>query len=215
MSLSSSAVRPYAESGKTDQQIHAELSVLTNRPIPIADLENFLDFEGLAKRNPISGAWEGTLIDVMQSQSGQPLGDGLAELFSHINKPRSIHIATNEIEWAVKAEGLLDGLEQAGVVTADQHTGFHALGGGYQYPDIVVQDVTDAFTEMDVEDAAKAQAEAEAAAAEAVREQNNLFWARFNAKYNEYVASVIDGGASVGDAEIVEGLQSVVDNWNL
>ena len=212
MTLSSSDVRPYVNSGKTNEEIHAELYALTNSPISIAELENFLDFEGLAKRNPITGSWEGVLIDRLNL--GGALGEGLAELFSHINKPRSVQISTHEVEWAVKAEGLLVGLEAVGDVTAEQHLGFHALGGGYRHPGIVVQDVADAFTAMDEEDAAKAQAEAEAAAEAAKREEVNQFWVRLNAKYNTHVLSVLEGGASVGDVEIVNGLQQIVDNWN-
>jgi hypothetical protein len=210
--IETSVVREYVGSGKTDAQIHTELSALTVNPIPIADLENFLDFEGLAKRNAITGAWQGPLIDTINA--GGALGEGLEELFSHINKPRSVYVNTHEVEWAVKAESLLDGLAATSVITQEQHIGFHALGGGYQYPSIVVADVTDAFTLMDAEDEQKALAEAEAAAAASVREETNLFWARFNEKFNAYVAAALDGGAAVGDAEIVDGLQDIVDNWN-
>ena len=47
-------IRAYEGSGKTNEQIHTELAALTNTPIPIADLENFLDFEALAKRHALS-----------------------------------------------------------------------------------------------------------------------------------------------------------------
>jgi len=207
-----SVIREYVGSGMTDADIHAELSALTLSPIPIADLENFLDFEGLAKRNAITGAWQGPLIDVING--GGALGEGLEELFSHINKPRSVYVNTHEAEWAVKAENLLDGLVATSVITQEQHDGFHALGDGHQYPEIVVADVTDAFTQMDAEDEQKAQAEADAAAAEAAREQTNLFWANFNELFNEHVAATLDGGAAVSDVEIVNGLQDIVDNWN-
>ena len=212
MTLSSSDVRPYVGSGLTDADIHAELSALTVSAISIAELENFFDFEQLAKRNPITGAWEGVLIDRLNL--GGALGEGLAELFSHVNKPRSEQVNTNEIEWAVKAADLLVGLQAVGDITADQASGFVALGGGYKHDGIVVQDVTDAFVLMDEEDAAKAQAEADASEAAAKREEINQFWARFNAKYNEHVLPVLEGGAAVGDAAVVSGLQSLVDNWN-
>jgi hypothetical protein len=212
MALTSNIVRPYVGSGKTNEEIHTELSALTVTYIPIADFENFLDFEGLAKRNPITGTWEGVLITTLQA--GGPLGDGLAELFSHINKPRSKQINTQEVEWAVKAESLLNGLVQAMVITQEQHQAFHDLGGGYRHPGIVVQDVVDAFIQMDTEDAEKEQAEAEAAAEAAKREQVNLFWARFNAKYNEYILPAINSGATIYDAEMVSALQDVTNNWN-
>jgi len=210
--IETSVVREYVGSGKTDEQIHAELATLTVNPIPIADLENFLDFEGLAKRNAITGAWQGALIDVING--GGALGEGLEELFSHINKPRSVYVATDETEWAVKADSLLEGLLFAGVITPDQHDRFEALGGGYRYPAVVVQDVTDAFTQMDAEDEQKALAEAAATAAELAREQTSLFWGRFNEKFNQYVASALDGGAVIGDAEVLDGLQDIVDSWN-
>ena len=213
MTLSSSDVRPYVGSGKTNEEIHTELSALTNGPIPVAELENFLDFQGLAKRNPITGSWEGVLIDRLNL--GGDLGDGLSELFSHINKPRSVQISTHEVDWAVKAEGLLNGLEAVGDVTAEQHQAFHDLGDGYKHPDVVVQDVADAFILMDQEDEARAQAEAEAAAEAARREEINQFWVRMNSKYNTHVLPVLEGGASVGDPEVISGLQAIVDNWNV
>jgi len=210
--IETSVVREYVGSGMSDADIRVELSALTVNPIPIADLENFLDFEGLAKRNAITGAWQGPLIDVIND--GGLLGEGLEELFSHINKPRSVHVATDKPEWAIKAEDLLNGLVATGVITQEQHDGFHALGGGYKYTDLVVADVTDAFTLMDAEDEQKALAEAAATAAELAREQTSLFWSRFNEKFNQYVASALDGGAVIGDAEVLDGLQDIVDSWN-
>ena len=212
MSLPSSAVRPYVGSGKTDPEILSELAALTVSHIAIADLENYFDFQSLVKRNPITGAWEGVLIDRLEL--GGELGDGLAELFSHINKPRSEYINTDEVEWAVKAATLLAGLQYVGDITEEQAAGVAALAGGYLYEDLTVQDIADAFILMDTEDAEKAQAEADAAAAAAKREATNQFWARLNEKYNEHVLPALEGGATIEDVEVLDGLQDLVDNWN-
>ncbi len=212
MSLPSSAVRPYVGSGKTDPEIHAELAALTVSPIAIADLENYFDFQGLAKRNPITGAWEGVLID--RFELGGELGEGLAELFSHINKPRSEYINTDKVERAVKAATLLAGLQYVGDITEEQAAGVVALAGGYLYEGLAVEDIADAFDLMDAEDAEKAQAEADAAEVEAKREAINQFWARLNERYNEYVLPALEGGATIEDAEVLDGLQDLVNSWN-
>ena len=82
-----SDIQTLEQAGKTDAEIAAFLSAITPHSILIADLENFLDFEGLAKRNPLTGAWEGVLPDEV-TNNAYGLGAGLAALFSHINKPR-------------------------------------------------------------------------------------------------------------------------------
>ena len=56
-------IKPLEDQGLTDAEIAALISASTLSDIPIADLENFFDFEGLAKRNALTGAWEGTLPD--------------------------------------------------------------------------------------------------------------------------------------------------------
>lgn len=185
--IPTSVAREYVGSGKTDAQIRDELAALTKLPIQIAELENFLDFEALARRNAITGAWQGPLVDVINA--GGALGEGLEELFSHINKPRSVEVATDQVEWAVKAETLLSGLQLSGIITAEQHAGFHALGGGYLYENIVVQDVADAFAAMDEEDSQEV-----AMAAEVVRQDSILTLAAEIA--NSYINPAVSDGVS-------------------
>ena len=128
-----------------DTAIAEHLSHITANPILIADVENFLDFNGLASRNPITGVWEGPLPTIVTTE-GHPLAAGLAALFGHLNKPRSVHIDTTEIPWCGNAWTLLGGLVTAGAITAQQRDDFYALGGGLPHADTTAQDVAEART---------------------------------------------------------------------
>ena len=80
--------------------------------------------------------------------------------------------------------------------------------------EITTQEIIDAIAEEDARIAEEAEAASQRAAEEAKREEINQFWARFHAKFNEYVLPAFDGGAAIGDASVVSGLQDLVDNWN-
>ena len=130
----------------TNEEIVAKNSTLTVLPIPCRELENLLGFAGLAKHNAVTGAWEGSLIDVM---SDPPIGlealaEGLEELFSHLNKPRSTGVDTFEQPWASKMDELLGGLQLAGLVDSQFVEDVLALAGGYKYPGITVSSVQEA-----------------------------------------------------------------------
>ena len=118
----------FDEAGWDDASIASYLSSVTNKSISVAELENLLSEEGLARRNPVTGAWEGVLIDVMSD--GNDLGDGLEELFSHLNKPRSVSIDTNSSPWAEKAASLVGGLLDIEAITEGQASKIYALAGG-------------------------------------------------------------------------------------
>lgn len=204
-----SDIQPLEQDGKTDAEIAAFLSAVTPSPILIADLENFLDFEGLAKRNPLTGAWEGTLPDEV-TNNAYGLGLGLAALFSHINKPRSVHVDTTVDPWASSAHALLGGLLAAGLITAAQYDDFYALGGGHSH-DATAQDVADARTLWQAEEAlrqaeeAQRQAEAEAAA-------NYSNWtAEYWVQHNSTIAPILDGG-TIDNAGLVAALRSLADS---
>ena len=141
-------VKPLEDRGLTNPEIAGILSSFTNMDIPLSEVENFLDFEGLAARNAITGNWEGALINVIGGAS-QELSDGVSELFVHLNKPRSTSIATTQEEWAVKSSSLLAGLVAGGIVTQDQADGFVALGGGLLHG--VVTDIDVAQSKTDYE----------------------------------------------------------------
>ena len=115
------------------------LSSLTVHPIPLQDLENLLDSEQLAWRDEVTSQWSGPLVDAMSNAS--PVSDGLAELFRHLNKIRSVHIETDKPEWAVKCSQLLDGLIYVGLLSAEQKLKVLTLGGGRLNGDVTVEDV--------------------------------------------------------------------------
>lgn len=197
-----SDIQTLEQAGKTDAEIAAFLSAITPRSILIADLENFLDFEGLAKRNPLTGAWEGVLPDEV-TNNAYGLGAGLAALFSHINKPRSVHVDTSVDPWASSAHALLGGLLAAALITQAQYDGFYALGGGHEH-DVTAQDVSDARTLWQAEELARVEEEA---AAYDYRNWTTTYWT----SHNSTVAPVLDGG-SVDDVALVEALRSLADS---
>jgi len=178
----------------TNEEAVAYYSPLTVSYIPCGDLENLLDWAGVAKRNAVSGAWEGSLIDFMNVIGIPALSEGLGELFSHLNKPRSMTIDTNTQPWAGKMSGLLAGLEQAGAINFSLTDSVVALAGGYLNPELdesAVQALRDE---------------------EAVRVKRNSDNAKFSALFNEHVSGLMDGSGS--DADIIAGIQAMASNWS-
>jgi len=115
------------------------LSSLTVKPISLQELENLLDAEGLAWRDEITSQWTGSLIVAMDE--GSPVSEGLAELFRHLNKLRSVHIESDKPAWAVKCSLLLDGLVALGLISAEQKGKVLELGGGRLHGDVSVEAV--------------------------------------------------------------------------
>jgi hypothetical protein len=123
--------------GKTPAQIAALLAVRTVRAIQIADLENYVAFQGIAWRNPITSDWEGPLINAMANQAfPAELRGGIGALLGHVNKPRSFIIDTTHEPWASQASALLPGLLATGILTETQVGEILQLAGGYRFPDI-------------------------------------------------------------------------------
>lgn len=202
-------VKPLEDRGLTNPEIAGILSSFTNVDIPLSEVENFLDFEGLAARNAITGNWEGALINVIGGAS-QELSDGVSELFVHLNKPRSTSIATTQEEWAVKSSALLAGLVAGGIITQAQAGGFVALGGGLRHG--VVTDVDVAQSKTDYENMLAQQeadriAEEERMAAEAAKQE---LISEYLGHYNTIVASVLDS-ESPTKADIAAALRSCAD----
>lgn len=170
------------ELGDLSAEQKAEIiSSRTIRPIPLADLENLLSFEGLAWRNEITGSWEGQLIEVMNL--GGEIGEGLVELFRHINKTRSIQIETNQAEWAVKCRRLLDGLVIGGVLTQEQSDKVVALGGGRPYQNVDDEQV---INEILQEEARVAR-----------QERINEFMRLSAAIQNDFILPAVDGNETL------------------
>lgn len=133
-----SDVLPLEQGGMDDAAIASFLSAKTNKDVLASELENFLGEESLAKRNAITGAWEGVLIDTMNE--GGEIGEGLEELFSHLNKPRSVVVETSKTPWAEKASLLISGLFVADKISESQANAIYALAGGKAIPDGVTLD---------------------------------------------------------------------------
>ena len=196
-------VKPLEDAGMTDAEIAALLAASTASDIPIADLANFLDFESLATRNPINGVWEGPLPDEINNNVFG-LGPGLAALFSHINKPRSVVVDTTVSPWASDAAALTAGLLAAGLITAQQQTDFYALGGGLPNAGLTEAEVTQSRVDWEAAEAAR---QAEEEARQAHQDWVNGFWTQHNAT----VAPVLDAGP-VDDVALVAALRSLADS---
>lgn len=123
-----SDVLPLEQGGMDDAAIASFLSAKTRKDILASELENFLSKESLAKRNAITGAWEGVLIDAMNE--GGDIGEGLEELFSHLNKPRSVVLETSKTPWAEKASLLVSGLFVSAKISESQVNDIYAMAGG-------------------------------------------------------------------------------------
>jgi len=168
----------------TNEEAVAYFGPLTNSYVPCADLENLLGWAGLAKRNAVTGAWEGSLIDFMQSNVVPALCDGLLELFSHLNKPRSIGCDTHEQPWGSKMSDLLSGLEAVGQVDAAFTASVISLAGGYAHADLDV----DAVQLLRDDEAVRAAAEEAQAIEDAARAEFDVKMQRYNELYNIHIS---------------------------
>ena len=205
-----SQVQPLENLQMTDAEIAALLAASTASDIPIADLENFLDFESLAKRNAITGSWEGVLPDeIVNNAFG--LSDGLSALFNHINKPRSVVVDTTVSPWASDAAALTNGLLAAGLITAQQQVDFYALGGGQPNAGLTEAEVTQSRVDWEAAEAAR-QAEEEARQAEEAARQAHADWVNgYWTQHNSTVAPVLDAGP-IDDVALVAALRSLADS---
>jgi hypothetical protein len=123
--------------GKTPAQIAALLAVRTVKPILVADLENYVFQNGIARRNGKTGEWQGPLIDAMGNENfPAELRDGIEELMSFISLRNSVSIDTTKEPRASQNAGLLPGLVAIGVITQSQAGDVLALAGGWKYPGI-------------------------------------------------------------------------------
>ena len=192
----------------TNAEAVAYYSPLTFSHIPCGDLENLLDWAGKAKRNPVTGAFEGSLIDFMNSNAVPALSDGLAELFSHLNKPRSTGCDTHEQPWGSKMADLLSGLEAVGQIDAQLTADVVALGGGYAH-----EGITEADIQAIRDEEAQRVADAEAKAIEdAARAEFDVKMVRYNELYNIHI-SPLATDHNADDAAWVAALQAMSDEF--
>ena len=183
----------------TNAEAVAYYGPLTASYIPCRDLENLLDWSGIAKRNAITGAWEGSLIDFMVSNAVPALSEGLGELFSHLNKPHSTGVDTDVQPWASKMADLLGGLQLAGVVNAQLVADVVALAGGYAYADLdesAVQAIRDQH--------AAEQAESDA------RNAHDLKW---DSLFNQHLAPLFTA-KDYTDAAWIAALNEMASDWS-
>jgi hypothetical protein len=192
----------------TNEEAVDYYSPLTNSPIPCGDLENLLDWAGLAKRSAVSGSWEGNLIDFMLSNAVPALSDGLTELFSHLNKPRSQSVESNLQPWGGKMDDLLDGLLAVGQITQLVADDVIALGGGYANPDLDVAAVQ-AIRDEEVLRVAEAEAQA---IEDAARAEFDVKMQRYNELYNIHI-SPLATDSNADDAAWVAALQAMSDEF--
>ncbi len=203
-------VKPLEDLEMSDAEIAALLAASTASDIPVGELENYLTFQALATRNPITGAWEGPLIDEITGNV-YGLGPGLSALFSHVNKPRSTVIDTTVSPWASDAAALTAGLVAAGLLTAQQQSDFYDLGGGLPNAGLTEADVTQSRVDWEAAEAAR-QAEEEARQAEEAARQAHAEWVNgYWTQHNATVAPVLDAG-TVDDAALVAALRSLADS---
>jgi hypothetical protein len=167
----------------TNEEAVAYFGPLTNSYVPCADLENLLGWADKATRNAVTGAWEGSLIDFMQSNVVPELCDGLLELFSHLNKPRSVGCDTHEQPWGSKMSDLLSGLEAVGQVDAPFTASVISLAGGYAHADLDV----DAIQLLRDEEAQRLAGVASAEASAAKMQ-------RYNELYNIHISPMVTDG---------------------
>ena len=190
----------------TNEEAVAYFAPLTVSYIPCGELENLLGFAGLAKRNAVTGAWEGSLIDFMQSNVVPALSDGLSELFSHLNKPRSTGVDTVEQPWASKMADLLGGLEMASVIDAQFTADVVALSGGYAHAELDVAAVQALRDEEAAKVASREAMEQETAA-------RNAHYIKWDALYNQHLSPLHDN-ADYSDAAWIAALNAMASDWS-
>ena len=181
--------------GMTNAEAVAYYGNLTHDPISCGDLENLLEWAGLAKRNSVTGAWEGDLVSIMLDP---PLGmeaiaEGLSELFSHLNKPRSVTVDTTSQPWAGKLDDLCNGLKAAGIIDQATHDDVLAFVGGLQY------NLLD-------EEGVQAIRDEEARIAEEYRQNE-----KYGSLFNVHVSALMRGSNT--DAEVAAGLRALADAY--
>ena len=161
----------------TNEEAVAYFAPLTLSHIPCSDLENLLGWSGHANRNAVTGAWEGSLIDFMVSNTVPALSAGLSDLFSHLNKPRSTGVDTHLQPWAGSMEDLFNGLIAVGQVDAAFKADVVVLAGGY------VNDGIDTVAVQSLRDE-----EAQRVLEEATRASFDTNKKRYDELYNAHIA---------------------------
>ena len=192
----------------TNEEAVAYYGPITVSHVPCGDLENLLGWADLAKRNAVSGAWEGSLIDFMSSEAVPAISDGLRELFSHLNKPRSVGCDTDSQPWASKMADLLGGLEAVNMIDASFTADVVALASGYAHADLDV----DAVQLLRDEEAQRVLDQEAADEEVAARAAVQVKIERYASLYNTHISSLMTG-TDASDATWVAALQAMANNF--
>ena len=198
---------PYSEiENISNEEAVAYFGTLTRNAIPCGDLENLLDWSGLAKRHPVTSAWEGDLIDFMVSDAVPALCEGLKELFSHLNKSRSITVDTTTQPWAGKLNALCEGLVAAGQMNQSVCDDVMTLAGGLAYEGLDVAAVQAVRDQHAADLAETAEFEARSAALIAWR-------TKWDSLMNIHVNPLQDAN-DFSDASTIAALQAMASDWS-
>lgn len=73
-------------------------------------------------------------------EQGGELGEGLEDLFSHLNKPRSVCIETSKHPWCEKASVLLSALYVESQITEAEIAEIYKMAGGKLFPNGVTKE---------------------------------------------------------------------------
>ena len=203
-------IKRFVDDGKTPEEILSLISPLTNGKIDCGELENYFHFSGLAVRDPVTGSWTGSLVDLMGQ--GDQLGDDLSLMFTHLNKPRSVTIDTDIAEWAVQMERMYSELISGGNISVEQKQAIIFMAGGYLYPDVVIDDVIQCIADEEQrvfdQEAADEEARQEAAARQAYDERKK----RHDELYNTHLAPLQTDYDSDPNSWVA-GLQAMSDEF--
>jgi len=194
----------------TNSEAVAKYAGITFSSIDCGALENWLDEEGLAIRNPVTSAWQGPVVDLMVSDSaaGGALGAGLEALFSHLNKPRSVSVDTNTAEWGKFFYQLVIGLQLVSAITSDQAAALYSLAGGARYPGLdeaYIQSIRD-------NEGARLVAMELEAEAEVARQAYAPKIERYQTLYHQHITPLMNN-TSLSDSDWVAALQAMSDEF--
>lgn len=133
----------------TDSEIVAALKStgLTARPIALADLLFLLNFRGMLTKlvsNNSDEKWAGTVLAMKAAIAADPVATAHVDRWlSHITNPRNTHWHTTEIGYAAPFWALSQAVAGGpGMPSVADFAAVAALGGGWMFADLTVEQFT-------------------------------------------------------------------------
>lgn len=130
----------------TDADVVAAVKAtgLTARNISLADLLDLLNFRGMLTKlvsNNADEKWTGTVLAMKQALAADPVATGhMDRWLSHITNPRNSNWHTTVVEFAAPFWALSQAVAGGqGMPTAEDFAAVAALGGGWLYADLTVE----------------------------------------------------------------------------